>query len=144
MMLHRKEMSILTNLHDFCCRGTKNYRESLSKVKDFNLAKIITLKCVLPHISGVVRNSVYSIDTLYAVQMDIELFNYVDYLFQRGGHPSSDLHFPIHPSKVFLTVANKDFKYRRNNIDFTDNFYVDVVARSFTKIEHYIREHNQT
>ena len=32
MFMHRKIFSLIDNLHDLCCRGTKDYREALANV----------------------------------------------------------------------------------------------------------------
>jgi hypothetical protein len=32
MQMHRKIFSLIENLHDLCCRGTKDYREALANV----------------------------------------------------------------------------------------------------------------
>ena len=75
-------MKIVDNMHDLTCRGLKNYKKALENVKDFNLAKILVHKCTIPHHSGDIKKAWYNIDIIYAIQMDIELYNYIDVVFR--------------------------------------------------------------
>jgi len=52
MVMHRKIFSITGNMHDLMCRGSKDYKESLSNVQDYNMTKILTRKCSLPDKGG--------------------------------------------------------------------------------------------
>lgn len=42
MIMHTKIFSIIENLHDLCCRGTKDSKQALANVQDYNLTKILT------------------------------------------------------------------------------------------------------
>jgi len=80
MQMHRKIFSLLENLHDLCCRGTKDYKQALANVQDYNMTKILTRKCSVPDRSGDIKLSTCDFNILYYVQMDIEMYNYVDIL----------------------------------------------------------------
>ena len=45
MIMHRRIFSLIDNLHDLCCRGTKDYKEALANVQDYNMTKILSRKC---------------------------------------------------------------------------------------------------
>ena len=62
-----KEPKIIDNLHDLCCRGTKDYREALANVQDYNMTKILSRKCSIPDPSGDVRQSRCDFNVMYAV-----------------------------------------------------------------------------
>ena len=55
MQMHRKIFSLIENLHDLCCRGTKDYKEALANVQDYNMTKILTRKCSVPDRSGDIK-----------------------------------------------------------------------------------------
>lgn len=78
MEMHRKIFNIIENMHDLMCRGTKDYRTSLSNVQDYNMTKVLTRKCSLPDRGGDYKQGKCEFDIIYAVQMDIELYNFVD------------------------------------------------------------------
>lgn len=82
MVMHRKIYSLIDNLHDLCCRGTKDYRESLANVQDYNMTKILSRKCSIPDISGDVKLSKVDFNVMYAIQMDIENYNYIDIILR--------------------------------------------------------------
>ena len=42
----------MENLNDLICKGTKDYRESLLKVQDYNYTKILGKICSVPSKSG--------------------------------------------------------------------------------------------
>ena len=65
-------MKIVDNLHDLCCRGVKDYKTALVNVKDYNLARTMTFKSSIPHESGDVKQNVYCLDILFAIQKDLE------------------------------------------------------------------------
>mmetsp|Transcript_22642 Transcript_22642/g.34937 ORF Transcript_22642/g.34937 Transcript_22642/m.34937 type:complete len:101 (-) Transcript_22642:542-844(-) len=93
MNFHRKTMRIVDNMHDLTCRGIKDYKKALENVKDFNLAKVLVYKCTIPHSTGDIKRGWYNIDVIYAIQTDIELFNYTDILlaeFRHGNLSSTD------------------------------------------------------
>ena len=81
MNLHSNVFKIVGNMHDLCCRGTKDYRESLITVVDFNMTKILARKCAVPSKCGDVKNSLVDLNVMYAIQMDLELYNYYECLF---------------------------------------------------------------
>jgi len=39
MQMHRKIFKLTDNLHELMCRGTKDYREALRFIRDYNLSK---------------------------------------------------------------------------------------------------------
>ena len=77
MIMHRKIFCLTDNLHDLCCRGSKDYKSSLANVEDYNKTKILSRKCCIPDTTGDVRQSKVYFDIMHALQMDIEVFNYV-------------------------------------------------------------------
>jgi len=81
MFMHRKIFSLIDNLHDLVCRGNKDHKEALEKVQDYNMTKILTRKCSVPHFSGDIKLARCDFNTIYNVQMDIEMYNYCDLLF---------------------------------------------------------------
>lgn len=83
MVMHRKIFNIIDNMHDLMCRGNKDYKESLSNVQDYNMTKILTRKCSLPDKGGDYKQGKCELDIIYAVQMDIELYNYVDCVLRK-------------------------------------------------------------
>lgn len=83
MMMHRIIFSLIDNLHDLVCRGTKDYKESLSNVQDYNMTKILTRKASIPDKSGDYKEGRVELDVIYAVQMDIEMYNYVDVVLRK-------------------------------------------------------------
>ena len=83
MMMHRRIFSIIDNLHDLLCRGNKDYRQALSNVQDYNMTKILTRKCSIPDKNGDYKEGKCDLDVIYAVQMDIELYNYVDRVLRK-------------------------------------------------------------
>ena len=83
MMMHRIIFNLLDNLHDLVCRGTKNYKQSLSNVQDYNMTKILTRKASIPDKTGDYKEGRCELDIIYNVQMDIELYNYVDNVIRK-------------------------------------------------------------
>jgi len=67
MIKHRKIMKIVENLHDLCCRGSKDYKLALENVQDYNLAKILTRKCTVPHFSGDIKQGLTIYNILFAI-----------------------------------------------------------------------------
>ena len=82
MVMHRKIFSIIDNLHDLCCRGTKDYRQALANVQDYNMTKILTRKCSVPDKGGDIKQSSCDFNVLYGIQMDIELYSYIEIVFK--------------------------------------------------------------
>ena len=77
MTMHTKAYDLVENLHDLFCRGTKDYKEALANVQIYNMTKILTWKCSIPNSSGDIKQSVCDFDVIHAVQMDIELYNFI-------------------------------------------------------------------
>ena len=50
------------------------------QVQDYNMTKILTRKCSVPDDSGDIKLSRCDFNILYALQMDIENYNYIDIL----------------------------------------------------------------
>jgi len=83
MVMHTGIFSIIENLHNLFCRGNKDYKEALSNVQDYNMTKILTRKCSIPDKGGDYKEGRCDLDVIHAVQMDIELFNYVDVIMRK-------------------------------------------------------------
>lgn len=67
MMMHRKIFSLIDNLHDLICRGNKDYKESLAKVQDYNMTKILTRMCSIPDINGDYKEGRCDLNVIYGV-----------------------------------------------------------------------------
>jgi archaellum component FlaF (FlaF/FlaG flagellin family) len=52
MSMHRQKFGIMENLNDLLCKGSKDYKESLATVQDFNCTKIMTRICSVPSKNG--------------------------------------------------------------------------------------------
>jgi hypothetical protein len=93
MMMHRRIFSLIENLHDLLCKGNKDYKEALANVQDYNMTKILTKQSSLPDVSGDIKKYFCDLNTLYYVQMDLELYNYVDILMHeyRSGELADNL-----------------------------------------------------
>ena len=159
MIMHRKIFSLIDNLHDLCCRGTKDYKSALANVQDYNMTKILTRKCSVPDRSGDIKQSSCDFNILYSIQMDIELYNYIDIALRdfrsgkmqkemagkdkkKGGSEEDDKNGPkINAGVVFLpmTASPSGMQFKRDNADFMNNFFVNIAARSFTNIEEYLK-----
>lgn len=83
MVMHTKIFSIIENLHNLFCRGNKDYKEALSNVQDYNMTKILTRKCSIPDKGGDYKEGRCELDVIHAVQMDIEMYNYVDVILRK-------------------------------------------------------------
>lgn len=81
MQMHRVIFSLIDNLHDLVCRGNKDHKEALMKVQDYNMTKVLSRKCSIPDETGDIKQARCDFNTLYNVQMDIELYNYASILF---------------------------------------------------------------
>jgi len=81
MEMHRIIFSLIDNLHDLVCRGNKDHKEALMKVQDYNMTKILTRKCSIPDETGDIKLAKCDFNTLFNIQMDIELYNYCTILF---------------------------------------------------------------
>jgi len=83
MKMHVKIFSIIDNLHDLTCIGSKDSKEALSNVQDYNMTKILTHKCSVPDRHGVYKFAKCDMDIIYCVNKDISLYNYVDVLLRK-------------------------------------------------------------
>ena len=154
MYMHRKIFSLIDNLHDLICRGNKDHTEALEKVQDYNMTKILTRKCSIPANSGDIKEARCDFSILYALQMDVEIYNYVDLLmFNFRGDKLDDLvemnkkpreipedrdvGFEINAGISYLPLSDQPpgLTFKRDNADFMNNFYVDITCRAFTNIE---------
>lgn len=84
MSMHRSKFKILKNLNDLLCKGSKDYKESLSSVQDFNSTKIMSRICSVPSKNGdITQNRIY-FDMLKIINVDIVIFNHVFDIFNGG------------------------------------------------------------
>jgi hypothetical protein len=83
MEMHTRIFSIIENLHTLFCKGTKDSKEALSNVQDYNMTKILTKKCSIPDKSGDFKMGRCELNVIHAVQMDIEMYNYVDVVLRK-------------------------------------------------------------
>mmetsp|Transcript_8089 Transcript_8089/g.13582 ORF Transcript_8089/g.13582 Transcript_8089/m.13582 type:complete len:254 (+) Transcript_8089:1402-2163(+) len=166
MIQHREIMKLVDNLHDLCCRGNKDYKMALENVQDYVLAKMLSRKCTVPHHTGDIKQAQIHFNILFGLQMDIELYNYVDILFRdfRAGHLDRHLNAKegrkqnqktfknqrgvtiiIHSGVVFLPMhaAPAGVTLFRDNADFMNNFFVHIVATTFTGIEKVTAEYKE-
>jgi hypothetical protein len=67
MNMHTKIFSLTENLHTLFCRGTKDAKEALSNVQDYNMTKILTRKCSIPDKSGDFKEGRCELDVIHAV-----------------------------------------------------------------------------
>jgi len=161
MVMHRKIYSLIDNLHDLCCRGTKDYRESLANVQDYNMTKILSRKCSIPDTSGDVKQSKVDFNVMYAIQMDLENYNYIDIIlkeFNNGNLTQANLikerkrlveeeqsqsivlkqgEKKLNAGVVMLNInsAPLGMTFQRDNFDVMNNFFISISSRAFTKIE---------
>jgi hypothetical protein len=83
MTMHTGIFNIIENLHMLFCMGSKDSKEALSNVQDYNMTKILTRKCSIPDKSGDFKQAKCEMDVIQAVQMDIEMYNYVDVILRK-------------------------------------------------------------
>uniref|UniRef100_A0A7S3IDV9 Uncharacterized protein n=1 Tax=Strombidium inclinatum TaxID=197538 RepID=A0A7S3IDV9_9SPIT len=83
MKMHIRVFEIIENLHNLTCIGSKDYKEALSNVQDFNATKLISEKCSIPARSGVYSDSKCEIDQIHFVSADIRLYNYIDIILRK-------------------------------------------------------------
>jgi len=161
MQMHRKIFSLLENLHDLVCRGTKDYKEALANVADYNMTKILTRKCSVPDRSGDIKENMCDFNILYACQMDIETYNYIDDILHiyRMGKLVDQSHDKVRNQKEQEAAAALGFNsgvsfmpmsaqpsyltLKRDNADFMNNFFVNIIARSFTDIDEFLKSQEE-
>jgi len=78
--------------------------------------------------------------------MDLEIYNYIDTVFMdyRAGklnekndkkNDKGDSGLYAGVSFLSMAMAPSGYTFKRNNADFMNNFFIQIVARSFTDIE---------
>ena len=142
-------------MHDLCCRGIKDYMQALRNVQDYNLAKILQRKASIPSVSDVYHEAICHWNIFYAVQMDIENYNYIDLVFndywagrlteenkklerekfRKEEEDKSKL--KLNAGVVYLTPdqAPNGMAFKRNNSDMMNNLFVNIVCMAFTNIQ---------
>jgi len=83
MDIHGKFFVLIDNMHDLICRGSKDYREALNNVQDYNMSKILSTKCSIPDKNGDFKAARCEMDIIFNVQLDVELYNYVDIILRK-------------------------------------------------------------
>lgn len=160
--MHRSIFNITANMHDLLCRGTKDYRQSLSTVHDFNMSKLLALKCSIPSSDGDMKNSKVEFDVLSAVYRDIKLYNFVDITIRKlnmgklresvalaeMGKPTEDTTVNENVDEneeddelrkvdgiLPIEIGPDNIPLKRNTSDVMGNFFINNATRSFTGIE---------
>lgn len=125
------------------------------------MTKILTRKCSVPDRSGDIKLARCDFNILYNIQMDIELFNYFEILMkdyqtgqltpenlekdkkkfrkQEEENEKAAIKFNAGVSFNPMTVQPAGINFKRDNADFMNNFFVNIVANSFTNIEEILR-----
>jgi hypothetical protein len=120
------------------------------------MTKILTRKCSVPDRSGDIKLNMCDFNILYATQMDIECYNYVDdmlHQFRSGkltdkktgkskdAAEETGIAASFNSGVVFLPMIScpSYLTYRRDNADFMNNFFINIIARSFTDIEEFLK-----
>jgi len=92
--------------------------------------------------------------------MDIETYNYIDDTFHlyRSGKlledkqgkkkveaDSNDMTSGFNAGVVFLPMSAcpSYLTYKRDNADFMNNFFINIIARSFTDIEDFLKQQEE-
>ena len=173
MDMHRAIFQLVDNLHDLVCRGTKDYKEALSNVQDYNMTKILTKKASIPDLSGEYKQGKVELDVIYGVQMDIEVFNYIDVIIRKralntlkeeitqleqgniiegendGQHQPTVVDQDDDELKkvdgIFpIKIGPDGLPLRRNNSDCMNNFFIDYATIAFTDVEKIVDDYLQT
>ena len=98
----------MENLNDLLCKGSKDYKESLSTVKDFNSTKTMTRICSVPSKDNdITQNKIY-FDMLKIIKQDIIIFNHIFDLFNGG--------VGLHGDFELNKKDNRKMKYNDGNI----------------------------
>jgi len=118
------------------------------------MTKILTRKCSIPDTSGDIKSNMCDFDVIHAVQMDIELYNFVHVVFSdyRSGRyrvekktkddkdDNEQMFSKVLREKIdyiYMEPASQielDLTWRSNS-DIMNNYFIEIVARSFTDIE---------
>lgn len=144
---HRIRFRLAFNLHDLYCRGAKNSVTALANVENFVAVKILGKQSSIPHKSNDVKRSVVDVQILYNLQMDIENYNYYSILLQeyfrktylRGHIPILPQINPAH-SYIPVELSPPGMTLHRNPIKFVNNWYVELVAKSYTSYEQDVKD----
>ena len=56
---------MIESLHDFTCRGNKDYKEALEKIRDYNITKILSRMCSIPDPNGDYKESKVEINIIH-------------------------------------------------------------------------------
>lgn len=106
----------MENLNDLICKGTKDYRESLLKVQDFNYTKVLAKICSIPSNSGNIVENHIEFDMLKSIYQDTLYFNHVFDIFNGGqgiyGLFSKDTNVSMQSYKMPFIVNDKKFSKR--------------------------------
>ena len=136
--------------------------QALRNVQDYNLSKLMQRKASIPSVSNINHEAMCYWDVFYNVQMDIENYNYIDQVLKQyfDGNLTEEVRQKenerfrsmdeevdeekLHATEVLLLQdkAPAGVKYKRDNIDYVNNFFVNIVAMSFTNIKE-MQENNQ-
>lgn len=123
------------------------------------MTKILSRKCAVPDKSGDVKLNSCDFNILYAIQMDIETYNYADIVFHvyRQGkivdytekikkQTEQELNpMGLNAGVAFLPIEEQPsfMTFKRFNADFMNNFFVNIVARSFTDFDEYLKQQQE-
>lgn len=135
------------------------------------MTKILTRQCSIPDINGDYKEAKCDLNTIYAVQFDIELYNYIDatlrklrmgilrdeiYQKERGTYQDADKKSGQEDKddgdddeelkKIDgvnpIIIGPDGAPMKRNNSDVMNNFFIMYAVRCFTDIEKAIRTQN--
>jgi hypothetical protein len=118
------------------------------------MTKVLARKSSIPNESGDIKQSICDFDVIHALQMDIEMYNYLHSIFKdyfsgklRDERRLASL--KLNTEQMFSKVLKEriDYNYmpaltqieqdltKRSNSDIMNNYFIDMVTRSFTTIE---------
>ena len=114
------------------------------------MTKILTRKCSVPSKCGDIKQAMCDFNILYNCQMDIEIYNYIDILLHqyRSGtltnkkkqdEEEGGNNMNAGVVALLMDMAPEGMTFKRANHDFMNNFFVNIVARSYTDIEEHLR-----
>ena len=149
MQLHRRVFGLISGLHDYICKGTRDFKQSLSSIQDYNLTKILAKKCSFPDLQGDVKQNKVQSFVLKSIASDLQVYNFVDCLIRRnkantlaeyvskmeqfdskGGHAVPE---GIHGDVEGLGPDGHSLL--RDPQDFINNYWINHAVRSFTNVE---------
>ena len=105
---HINHFNLVDHLHDLFCRGNKDSQEALKNVKDFNMAKILQVKCSIPDDSLKQNRATINTDVLANVFHDIHLYNYFDSLLRKHKMETLPSEVAKYESDTFLEGHSND------------------------------------